>query len=46
MNKKLLKIGSAISMLNFTAPIVANATTYRSLYTSGRILSSSRTIVM
>lgn len=29
MNKKLLKIGSAISILNFTAPIVTNATTYR-----------------
>lgn len=46
MNKKLLKIGSAISMLNFTAPIVANATIYRSVYSAGRILTSSRTVVL
>lgn len=46
MNKKLLKIGSAISMLNFTAPIVANATIYRSVYSAGKILTSSRTMVI
>lgn len=45
MNKKILKIGSAISMLNFTAPIVANAT-YRSLYTTGKFLNSSKTVIL
>lgn len=46
MNKKLLKIGSAISMLNLTTPIVTNATTYRSIYTTSSGTTSSRIIVI
>lgn len=46
MNKKLLKIGSAISMLNVTAPILANATIYKSIYTTGRMAYTSKTIIL
>lgn len=46
MNKKLLKIGSAISMLNVTAPILANATIYKSIYTTSRMAYTSKTIIL
>lgn len=46
MNKKLLKIGSAISILNLTTPIVTNATTYRSIYTTSSGTTSSRTVTI
>ena len=46
MNKKLLKIGSVISILNLTTPIVTNATTYRSIYTTSSGTTSSRIIVI
>lgn len=46
MNKKLLKIGSAISILNLTTPIVTNATTYRSVYTTSSGTTSSRTVTI
>lgn len=46
MNKKLLKIGSAISMLNITTPIIANATMYTSFYTSNGVKNPSKTIIL
>lgn len=46
MNKKLLKIGSAISILNLTTPIVTNATTYRSIYTTSSGVTKSRTMIV